>query len=99
MAVVIVSVPRAFLAPPLETAWPILIVVFYELLLRETVHDHEQDQLRHRLAAWAGDLRRSRLRKQQRRASGNRAPAELGSCHVVPPCAASLPQSDAISSL
>src|SRR5215813_2037289 len=61
MAVVIVSVPGAFVEPQLETAWPILLVVFYELILREAIDDHEQHQLRQGLAGWSAHLARGRL--------------------------------------
>ncbi len=76
MAVVIVAVPRALVEPQLEAARSVLVVILYQLLLRETVDDHEQDKLRQRLAARSAHLSRARLRKQQRHAGSNDAPTQ-----------------------
>ena len=51
VAVMIVAVPCALVEEQLEAAVSILVVVLDELLLRESVDDHEQHKLRRRFAA------------------------------------------------
>src|SRR5437660_869800 len=51
MAVMVITVPAAFVEQKLEAALCVLIVIFDKLLLREAVNYHEQHEFRERLSS------------------------------------------------